>query len=342
MVAMAFQPWQAGRYLENREDLTEEVRLLGPSSVSNLRQQTNPPTSEGSSRPLSQETSRDWEEQMQRHLTQQLSLREQRRRGSSQERGTRRRRLSYAGAFERITPNDNAHQSPQESIAAPTPPRTSAIARNLTPTFDMLAQHRLPQQLQAKHARMLKAREDFIKYTVILGYMPYNKQHKFQTQISGQDTISLAEALNFRAMTATQPGTSSGLATSHYSGAGDQLSATGGISGKLEDKQTEDSSHKEKPSNHEKMTKYQDGSSTSNPTNYRMLHVLLGDPQDPECAICLDEFMQPGRGPFPEVARIRRCRHYFHPKCIYGWMVKQAKLQVDYSCPYCCQSMKPT
>ncbi|WAQ92393.1 hypothetical protein PtA15_16A301 [Puccinia triticina] len=78
------------------------------------------------------------------------------------------------------------------------------------------------------------------------------------------------------------------------------------------------------------------GSSNSDPTVRTITHGVLLDQAQNECPICIEEFQSPGKYKggnlsLSPVARLKRCGHYFHPKCILTW-VKGFR---EHTCPVC-------
>ncbi|WAR64250.1 hypothetical protein PtB15_16B410 [Puccinia triticina] len=316
----AHQPWQAEDYLANGDEIAEESRQ---SSIANRLQEPSAPAGETSRRPspgAGASESMPWQlfplpdpSRTNAHLsTQELH-------GALAEEQLYRelRILALPGSDRRQGISTPAG----ETISWPSP---DASASEL---FPFLARNRLVPSTQDRRAQ---SSDPFERYTTTLGYMPYNSQRQLQLQSSGQDTVTLEEALKLLAATAGKSG--------GHAGAG-ELERTSSMSKNLEDMPTGASGHEYHLSNGKTAKKLNhDGSSTSDTAGQEISHVLLGDPGHSACVICHDEFMPSAPGCMTKVTRIEQCGHYFHHACIYKWIVDWIK---D-SCPICRGPLKPT
>ncbi|OAV88886.1 hypothetical protein PTTG_28880 [Puccinia triticina 1-1 BBBD Race 1] len=180
-----------------------------------------------------------------------------------------------------------------------------------------------PQELEA---RILA----FNKNTIILGYMPYNKQLKIKS--TEQVVVSLDQALHLLVTTeASQHGESDALADSHHAGGG--LERANSKSKDLQHQQNQAYSCEDM---HLKTNNNHKDSSTSNPTNKEILDVIVGNKDKDACGICLGKFKSPtqdaeNQWSFSKAAMIRQCKHYFHPECIKKWLVEYR----NDGCPNC-------
>lgn len=85
----------------------------------------------------------------------------------------------------------------------------------------------------------------------------------------------------------------------------------------------------------DKTTENHDGSSTSNPSS-ELSDVLIADLD--RCPICILDFVPAeeitkNHWLFTKVARLNKCKHYFHPHCIRPWVIDRKQ-----DCPSCRQA----